>query len=248
MSGKLFAIGTGPGSSDLITVRGARVLAGLDILYAPAAKKGGDSLALSIVREYLPAHVTIKFRHFPMNADAEAKESVWDSIADDMAKDVHAGAQVGFITLGDVMLFSTWVFLLARLQGQIPLEIIPGVTSFSCIAARTAFPLAMEQQSMAVVSCTAAESVLSDALMRHECVVLMKVYGRFPQIRALLERLDLLPHALLMSSASLPDEQCVRRLADLDAELLMSYFSTILVNKRWLAETAALPELCVCIE
>lgn len=248
MSGKLFAIGTGPGSSDLITVRGARVLAGLNVVYTPAARKGGDSLALSIVREYLPAHVTIKSRHFPMNADAEAKESAWDSIAGEMAADVRAGAQVGFITLGDVMLFSTWVFLLTRLQGHIPIEIIPGVTSFSCIAARTAFPLAMEQQSMAVVSCTAEESTLADALMRHECVVLMKVYGRFAQVRALLERLDLLPHALLMSSASLPDEQCIRRLADLDAELPLSYFSTILVNKRWLAETDAVPELCACAE
>lgn len=101
---------------------------------------------------------------------------------------------------------------------------------------------------MAVVSCTAEESTLADALMRHECVVLMKVYGRFAQVRALLERLDLLPHALLMSSASLPDEQCIRRLADLDAELPLSYFSTILVNKRWLAETDAVPELCACAE
>lgn len=248
MSGKLFAIGTGPGSSDLITVRGARVLAGLDILYAPAAKKGGDSLALSIVREYLSADVMIKSRHFPMSADAGAKESAWDAIADEMAADVCSGAQVGFITLGDVMLFSTWVFLLARLQGRIPLEIIPGVTSFSCIAARTAFPLAMEQQSMAVMSCTADESLLTEALQRHECVVLMKVYGRFEQVRALLGRLNLLPHALLMSSASLPDEQCVRRLADWDAEQPLSYFSTILVNKRWLAETAVLPELCACLE
>ena len=43
MSGKLFAIGTGPGSSDLITVRAARLLANLDVLYAPAGRKGGDA-------------------------------------------------------------------------------------------------------------------------------------------------------------------------------------------------------------
>ena len=51
MQGKLYAIGTGPGSSDLITVRAARLLGTLDVLYAPAGRRGGDSLALSIVRE-----------------------------------------------------------------------------------------------------------------------------------------------------------------------------------------------------
>jgi precorrin-2/cobalt-factor-2 C20-methyltransferase len=34
-------------------VRAARILGQLDVLYAPAGRKGGDSLALSIVREYL---------------------------------------------------------------------------------------------------------------------------------------------------------------------------------------------------
>ena len=56
MSGKLYALSTGPGAADLITVRAARILGQLDVLYAPAGRKGGDSLALSIVREYLGAH------------------------------------------------------------------------------------------------------------------------------------------------------------------------------------------------
>ncbi len=40
------------GAADLITVRAARILGQLDVLYAPAGRKGGDSPALSIVREY----------------------------------------------------------------------------------------------------------------------------------------------------------------------------------------------------
>ena len=38
MSGKLYALSTGPGAADLITVRAARVLGKLDILYAPAGR------------------------------------------------------------------------------------------------------------------------------------------------------------------------------------------------------------------
>lgn len=41
MNGKLYALSTGPGAPDLITVRAARILGSLDILYAPAGRKGG---------------------------------------------------------------------------------------------------------------------------------------------------------------------------------------------------------------
>ena len=51
MTGRLYALSTGPGAADLVTVRAARLLATLDVLYAPAGRRVGDSLALSIVRE-----------------------------------------------------------------------------------------------------------------------------------------------------------------------------------------------------
>ncbi len=116
MSGKLYALSTGPGAADLITVRAARVLGKLDILYAPAGRKGGDSLALSIVREYIGERTEVRCCHFPMSADSAEKEAVWDEVAAALVQEVEAGKQVGFITLGDAMLFSTWVFLLQRIH------------------------------------------------------------------------------------------------------------------------------------
>ncbi|AHJ73369.1 cobalt-factor II C(20)-methyltransferase [Kosakonia sacchari] len=233
MSGKLFALSTGPGAADLITVRGARILGTLDVLYAPAGRKGGDSLALSIVREYLGEQTEVRCCHFPMSADSAEKEAVWDEVAAALEAEVQAGKQVGFITLGDAMLFSTWVFLLQRLQYPQNLEIIPGVTSFAAIAARTQTPLAMEQQSLAVVSCTAPESDIRQALAQHDSLVLMKVYGRFARIKALLTQAGLLDHALMMAEATLPGEQCWRRLSEVSDDQPLPYFSTILVNKQW---------------
>ncbi|AFJ46589.1 cobalt-factor II C(20)-methyltransferase [Shimwellia blattae] len=235
MSGRLYALGTGPGASDLITVRAARLLGQLDVLFAPAGRKGGDSLALSIVREYLGAHTEIRCCHFPMSADSAEKQQAWDTVCAQITEQVQAGKQVGFITLGDAMLFSTWVFLLARLGNPPWLEIVPGVTSFAAIAARSAMPLCMEQQSMAVVACTAGDEAIVRALRDNECVVLMKVYGRFAAIKARLRELGLLEHALMMSEATLPGEQCWRDLASLADDTPLAYFSTIVVNKSWSA-------------
>lgn len=233
MSGKLYALGIGPGASDLITVRAARILGKLDVLYAPAGRKGGDSLSLSIVREYLGEQTEIRCTHFPMSADSAEKEAVWDEVAAALTAEVQAGKQVGFITLGDAMLFSTWVFLLQRIGRPDWLEIVPGVTSFAAIAARSQIPLAMEQQSLAVVSCTAPEEEIRQALANHESLVLMKVYGRFARIKALLAEAGLLDKALMMAEATLPGEQCWQQLADVNDDQPLPYFSTILVNKQW---------------
>lgn len=233
MSGRLYALGIGPGASDLLTVRAARILGKLDVLYAPAGRKGGDSLALSIVREYLGEQTEIRCTHFPMSADSVEKEAVWDNVAAALSAETLAGKQVGFITLGDAMLFSTWVFLLQRLGRPDWLEIVPGVTSFAAIAARTQTPLAMEQQSLAVVSCTAPEAEIKQALANHDSLVLMKVYGRFARVKALLADAGLLDRAVMMAEATLPGEQCWRQLAEVSDEQPLPYFSTILVNKQW---------------
>ena len=225
MSGKLYALSTGPGAADLITVRAARILGQLDVLYAPAGRKGGDSLALSITE--------VRCCHFPMSADSAEKEAVWNDVAAALAQEVAAGRQVGFITLGDAMLFSTWVFLLQRIGCPDWLEIVPGVTSFAAIAARAKTPLAMEQQSLAVISCTAPEADIAAALRQHDSLVLMKVYGRFARIKALLAQAGLLDAALMMSEATLPGEQCWRRLREVSDDQPLPYFSTILVNKQW---------------
>ena len=233
MSGRLYALGIGPGASDLLTVRAARILGKLDVLYAPAGRKGGDSLALSIVREYLGEQTEIRCTHFPMSADSAEKEAVWDDVAAALSAETLAGKQVGFITLGDAMLFSTWVFLLQRLGRPDWLEIVPGVTSFAAIAARTQTPLAMEQQSLAVVSCTAPEAEIKQALANHDSLVLMKVYGRFARVKELLADAGLLDRAVMMAEATLPGVQCWRQLAEVSDEQPLPYFSTILVNKQW---------------
>jgi precorrin-2/cobalt-factor-2 C20-methyltransferase len=233
MNGKLYAIGTGPGASDLITVRAARLLQSLDVLYAPAGRKGGDSLALSIVREYIGKGVLIKERHFPMTNDAAEKQQAWDEVAAEIEADVNQGKQAGFITLGDSMLFSTWVFLLERLMKKIDIEVIPGITSFSCISSQAKFPLCMEQQSLAVMSCTAEIDVLRQALTNHEAVVLMKVYGRFAKVRALLDELGLLSNAILMANASMENEIYYPDLSQVEDGEALPYFSTIVVNRSW---------------
>ena len=111
---------------------------------------------------------------------------------------------------------------------------------------RSGYPLDNELESVTIIS---ADSLDGDiwttliyglgvekgcaALRQHDSLVLMKVYGRFARIKALLAQAGLLDAALMMSEATLPGEQCWRHLRDVSDDQPLPYFSTILVNKQW---------------
>ena len=228
---KFYGIGTGPGDSTLVTIKAVNTIKMLDILYTPEPKKGGDSLALSIVKEYVPDTVEIKQRHFPMNNDSVEKMASWDAIAAEIKDDVKAGKEVGFITLGDPMIYSTYVYIMERLMDEIEVETIPGISSFSNIASNQNFPLVMDTDPLMVIPCTMEDEKIDAALQTYDCFVLMKVYKNFKEIVQKLEKYDLIDSAILVSNSSQEREVVYKDLRDVHLQEKISYFSTILVNR-----------------
>ncbi|MGL5312753.1 MAG: cobalt-factor II C(20)-methyltransferase [Peptostreptococcaceae bacterium] len=228
---KFYGIGTGPGDSSLLTIKAVDTLRSLDILYTPESKKGGESLALSIVSKYLPETLEIKSRHFPMNFNDGEKILAWNQVADEIVEDVKEGKNVGFVTLGDPMIYSTYVYIMERLIGDIDVETIPGISSFSNIASNQNFPLVMDREPLIIIPCTIAEEKIDYALENYSSIVLMKVYKNFKEIVEKLEKNNLIEHAILVSNSSQEGEVVYNNLREVNLEDKISYFSTILVNK-----------------
>lgn len=228
---KFYGIGTGPGDSSLVTVKAVNTLKNLDILYTPESKKGGESLALSIVDEYLPESLEIKSRHFPMNFNGTEKIQVWNCVSGEIVEDVKKGKNVGFVTLGDPMIYSTYVYVMERLMEHIEVETIPGISSFSNIASNQNFPLVMDTDPLIVIPCTMEEDKIDEALEKYDCLVLMKVYKKINMVIDKLKKHDLIDHAILVSNSSQDKEEVFTNLRDEHIDEKISYFSTILVNK-----------------
>lgn len=228
---KFYGIGTGPGDSSLVTVKAVNTLKNLDILYTPESKKGGESLALSIVDKYLPESLEIKSRHFPMNFNGTEKIQVWNSVSGEIVEDVKKGKNVGFVTLGDPMIYSTYVYVMERLMEDIEVETIPGISSFSNIASNQNFPLVMDTDPLIVIPCTMEEDKIDEALEKYDCLVLMKVYKKINMVIDKLKKHDLIDHAILVSNSSQDKEEVFTNLRDEHIDEKISYFSTILVNK-----------------
>jgi precorrin-2/cobalt-factor-2 C20-methyltransferase len=228
---KFYGIGTGPGDSSLLTIKAVDTLKNLDILYTPEAQKEGKSLALSIVEPYLNDKIEIKQKHFPMSFNSVEKTEAWDDIAKEIQEDIENGKNVGFITLGDPMIYSTYVYIMERLIGKIDVETIPGISSFSNIASNQNFPLVMDKEPLIIIPCTTDEEKIDYALENYNSIVLMKIYKNFEKIIAKIEKNNLMDHAILVSNSSLGSEKVYKNLRDIDLSKKVSYFSTILINK-----------------
>ncbi|MDU6984100.1 MAG: cobalt-factor II C(20)-methyltransferase [Terrisporobacter othiniensis] len=228
---KFYGIGTGPGDSSLVTVKAINTLKNIDILYTPEAKKGGDSLALSIVKEYVPDKVEIKSRHFPMSNHGTDKIEAWEDISKEIVSDVKSGKDVGFITLGDPMIYSTYVYVMERIMEDIEVETIPGISSFSNIASNQNFPLVMDTDPLVLIPCTMEEDKIDEALEKYDCIVLMKIYKKINLILDKLKKHNLIDYAILVSNSSQEREVVFTNLREEEIDEKISYFSTILVNK-----------------
>ena len=153
MNGQIFGIGVGPGDPGLLTVRAAEVLRASGSVVAPASRRGGESLALSIARPHLSESCDVHATHFPMTEDRDVLAAAWDEAAAMLLRLAAAGSSAAFITLGDAMLYSTWSYVLASLRRIAPgvrAETIPGVTAMAACAAAVGRPLAEGREPLLI--------------------------------------------------------------------------------------------------
>ncbi len=118
--GTLYGIGIGPGDPELITLKGARLIGACRNLFVPKARTASESVALAIARPLVGPEARIEELVFPMTADREELAEKWDAAAARIAEVLMAGEDVCFLTLGDPLLYSTYIYLLRALRRRLP--------------------------------------------------------------------------------------------------------------------------------
>ena len=231
MRGTFYGIGVGPGDPELLTVKAIHAIQAADVLIAPKTEKKEDSLALSIAKPYLKSDVKVVYQTFPMVKDFAQDTSAWEANKEEILALLEAGQNVAFLTLGDPMFFSTYIYIYRLLRdAHVTIETIPGVPAFAAIGSRTGYPIVEGDDILSIIPATAPEEKIQRALAASDNVVLMKVYKNFPQIVADLEAADLSKQAVLVSRAGLPEERVIRDVPAHRNEKL-NYLSTILTRK-----------------
>ncbi len=229
--GIFFGIGVGPGDPELLTVKASPAIQPAAGRIAPKTEKKDGSVALSIARPYLKPDVEIVYQVFPMVRDFAEDPSAWQENKREILELLREGKNVAFLTLGDPMFFSTYIYVYRLLQHEeVTIETIPGVPAFAAIASASGHPIVEGDDILTVIPATARPEKIQQAMQASDNVVLMKVYKNFPAIVEQLKENDMLRRAVLVSRAGL-DGECV--IADLAAQQgrKLNYLSTILTRR-----------------
>jgi len=188
-----YAVGVGPGDPELLTRKAERVLRQADVVLAPVSNPGEASVALDTVREFLDSsRQDIIIHQFPMTSDKSRLIPAWQEAAALIAESVLGGKDVAFITIGDPLLYSTFIYLLRIFREsypQIAIEVVPGISSINTSAAVACVPLAEADERIAIIPATAGMEKVIEALVDYDTVVLLKVKPCFGEIVEALRQL-----------------------------------------------------------
>ncbi|HSN96532.1 MAG TPA: precorrin-2 C(20)-methyltransferase, partial [Nitrososphaeraceae archaeon] len=151
---EVVCVGCGPGDPELLTVKAASLLKNADVIYAPTAREGKPSIALSIVQKYVNATAKIVDLIFPMVKNREQTRLYWRRNAEQIAEAAKMGKNVVYLTVGDPSLYSTWIYIQREITSRYPeihLKIIPGIPSVFAFAAQAKISLAEGDETLGII-------------------------------------------------------------------------------------------------
>lgn len=136
---KLYGIGTGPGDSDLLTLKAVKAIESSHIVFAPNNK--GKNMAVDTARDFI-GDKKIVYIDFPMGY---VTKDDYKEVAKNILESIPEGGIGSFLTIGDPMIYSTFIYIMEELNDKdIEIEIIPGIPSFVASAAATKTPLTVK--------------------------------------------------------------------------------------------------------
>ncbi len=193
MKGLLYGVGLGAGDPELLTVKARRLLVEADVILVPKGRRAGGSVARNILEAAFGEKLPIREQLFPMERDEESLAAHWRRAAEEVAAELDAKKNVAFVSLGDISLYSTFVYLERSLKklGDYKVERVPGISSIQAASARLGMELAMGSESFAVMPLPKDFRKLEAALELHDTVVVMKIGAHLGLFREFLREHNL---------------------------------------------------------
>jgi precorrin-2 C20-methyltransferase/precorrin-3B C17-methyltransferase len=237
----------GPGDPELVTVKAARLLGTAEVVAYHAARHG-NSVAMSIARDYLSGNQVEEPLHYPVTVETTehpggyrgALEEFYDDAASRLAAHLDAGRDVVVLCEGDPFFYGSFMHLHKRLSERYEVVVVPGVTSVAGAAAELGRPLVEGEEILTVLPGTLAPDALARRLADTDAAAVMKLGRTFSGVRDALAVAGRLDEAWYVERAT-TDRQRVAPLTEVDPGTV-PYFSVALLPSRVHAQTkAALP-------
>lgn len=176
--GKLYGVGLGPGDPKLITLRAAEILRSVDLIFTVISPNAQSSTSRSIVESLNPKG-EIRTLSFSMSRDAEVRSKNSAENAAKIVLALQSGQHCAFATLGDPMTYCTFGYVLPLICETLPnldVEIVPGITSFAMLAARSQQVLVENGETLRVIPVFRADQSEALYFPQSSSTILLKTY------------------------------------------------------------------------
>jgi len=233
--GIFYGVGVGPGDPELLTLKAVKVLQEADVVAVPQKGHRAESAAFYIAKEHLRKGCRLLQLVFPMTREQKQVEQWHKRACEKIQRHLDKGEKVAFVTIGDPMLYSTYIYLFKRLGAAgYHTATVPGVPSFCAAAAAAGVPLAEGEEKLALIPFKEGEPFLAETLQHFESAVILKPTGKIYNLVEALEEAGFLANSVLVAKCGLPGERIVKDLRALYREqqaVSLPYFSLILAKK-----------------
>ena len=231
--GTFYGIGVGPGDSELITLKAKNMLEKVRCVFTPVAGKGKKSIAYSIAQMFISPDAKVEKLVFPMTNDRTVCEEAWQENVEKIFTVLEKGSDAAFITIGDPMTYSTYSYLLKKMQSmhpQIKSITIPGITSYAAVAASANLPLAEGNEILTLIPGNTPREKIKQLLSSSNTSILLKHHKNTKDIYNILQEMNLEDKAIYVSRCGFED-QIVTSALPQDLLEKTDYLSLLIVKK-----------------
>lgn len=233
--GKFYGVGVGPGEPGLLPLIAWETLKQCDLILVPRA----TSLNYSAAWRALPPGEIPEdhFREieFLMDTDRDILRKHYARLAQTLADELNAGKNVAYLTLGDSLTYSTYIYTLHALLARVPdlqYRTFPGITSYCALAAETNWPLGEGKEKVLILPCPDEMTELRTAIELHDVVVLIKIGKRLPDVLRLLNELGIAPFCAYGHRVGMPEAVIQSDVSQLPDAGQNGYLATILIRRQ----------------
>lgn len=224
--GILYGVGVGPGDPELMTLKAVRIVKACEVICFPEIKS-----AFEIARSAVP-EIETKERiplELPMTRDAEILRASRETAAAHIIERLKAGKNVGFLTLGDVSIYSTFGYLRRIVADQgYETHAVPGIPSFCAAAAALGEDLVLWEEPLHIIPGSYPD--LAEALKLNGTRVLMKSGSAIPEVRRRLQEQGLAETARVVENCGMANQRVWKTINAMGDER-PGYFTLVIVKE-----------------
>lgn len=227
--GILYGVGVGPGDPELLTIKALNVIKDCDVIALPVSGVADKKqiTAYQIVERIYPEidEKSILFLAMPMIKDKNVLQQVHAEGAEGVCRELDRGADIAFLTLGDVSIYSTFLYIQKLVEASgYETRVIPGVPSFCAAAAVLQTGLGEMGEAIHILP---GSYDISEGMRFPGTKILMKSGSKLGRVKKELEQYD--GRIQMVTNCGMEEEQVYRSVEEIPEQA--GYYSLIIAKE-----------------